>query len=88
MKTLNERLCRILGWVSEDRKNDYLDSHYKSHFDWLTSIEALDVYKSLSYSNILTPAQAKRRFNAIVKSSKVYEVIGKRGIVTILPGVV
>ncbi|WP_216643773.1 Abi family protein [Vibrio sp. B1Z05] len=88
MKTLNERLCRILGWVSEDRKNDYLDSHYKSYFDWLTSIEALDVYKSLSYSNILTPAQAKRRFNGIVKSSKVHEIIGKRGIVTILPGVV
>ncbi|MCG3760325.1 CAAX protease [Vibrio cincinnatiensis] len=88
MKTLNDRLCRILGWVSEDRKNDYLDSHYKAHFDWLTSLEALSVYKSLTYSNILTPSQAKRRFNGIVKSSKVHEIVGKRGIVTILPGIV
>ncbi|MBR9786268.1 MAG: Abi family protein [Gammaproteobacteria bacterium] len=88
MKTLNDRLCRILGWVSEDRKNDYLNSHYKAHFDWLTSLEALSVYKSLTYSNILTPSQAKRRFNGIVKSSKVHEIVGKRGIVTILPGIV
>lgn len=88
MKTLNQRLCLILGWVSKDRKNDYLNSHYKSHFDWLTSTEALDVYKSLSYSNILTPTQAKRRFNRIMKNSMVYEVTAKRGIVTILPGVI
>ncbi|MCS6261049.1 Abi family protein [Shewanella baltica] len=88
MRTLNDRICRFLGWISEDRKNDYLESHYKAHFDWLTSLEALNVYKSFSHSNALTPTQAKRQFNSIVKSSKVHEIIGKRGIVTILPGVI
>lgn len=88
MKTLNERLCRLLGWVSEDRRNDYLDSHYKSHFDWLTSLEALEVYKSLSYNKTLTATQAKRQFNRIIKSSKIHEIVGKQGMVTILPGVV
>ncbi|EGR09384.1 hypothetical protein VCHE48_1421 [Vibrio cholerae HE48] len=80
MRTLNDRICRLLGWISEDRKNDYLESHYKAHFDWLTSLEALNVYKSLSYSKMLTPTQAKRQFNSIIKSSKVYEIVGKRGV--------
>jgi len=88
MKTLNDRLCRLLGWISEDRRSDYLESHYKAHFDWLTSLEAHNVYKALSYSNMLTPTQAKRQFNTIIKSSKVYEVVSKRGVVTILPGIV
>ncbi|MGR5096082.1 Abi family protein [Vibrio maritimus] len=88
MRALNKRICRLLGWVSEDRKDDYLNSHYKAQFDWLTTSAALNAYKSMSYCDTLSRTQAKRRFNGIMKSSQIFEISDKNRVVTILPGIV
>lgn len=88
MMTLNSRICRILGWISEDRKNDYLNSHYKRHFDWLVSQQAIDTYKFLSNRETIKLTKAKRNLNNIFNKHKIIEIVGKDQILTIIPGVI
>lgn len=87
MLTLNSRMVRILGWISEDRKNDYLNSHYKRHFDWLISQRAINTYKALSNRNTMPLTQAKRRLNSLIKKQECVEIIHKQNITTIIPGI-
>ncbi|MFH4151314.1 CAAX protease, partial [Acinetobacter baumannii] len=49
MLTLNHRLCRLIGWISKDRRDDYLSSSYKRHFDWFCQESTIEIYKNYSY---------------------------------------
>ena len=86
MVTLNERLVRFLGWISEDRQKDYLRSHYKRQFDWLVRQEALDVYKNLKQFQNLPFASVKRQLNSLVKTQCSLEFIHKGSIATLIVG--
>jgi abortive infection bacteriophage resistance protein len=88
MIELNKRLVRLLSWVSEDRKNDYLNSHYKRHFDWLVTDKAIDSYKCLKLREGWKLSKVKRELRKILANGTPIEVIHKNNASMIIPGVI
>ena len=88
MIELNKRLVRLLSWVSEDRKMDYLDSHYKRHFDWLVTDKAIETYKSLQLREGLKLSKVKRELRKILVNGVPVEVSHKGHSSMIIPGVI
>lgn len=88
MIELNKRLVRLLSWVSEDRKKDYLNSHYKKHFDWLVTDKAIDTYKSLKLREGLKLSKVKRELRKILVNGTPIEVVHKGNTSMIIPGVI
>lgn len=86
MKVLNERLVRLLSWFSEDRKNDYLLSHYKRHFDWLVRVETIDIYKTLKPVKKMTLSAAKRELKSVLTNREFMEISHKDNCATIIVG--
>lgn len=85
---LNRRLTKLLGWISEDRKNDYLNSHYKRHFDWLVTDKAIEIYKSLQIRKGWKLSKVKRELRKILVNGVPVEVIHKGNSSTIIPGLI
>ncbi len=88
MKELNRRLVKLLGWVSEDRKKDYLNSHYKRHFDWLVTDKAIETYKFLQLREGWKLSKVKRELRKILANGTPIEVIHKGNTSMIIPGVI
>lgn len=86
MRVLNDRLVRLLGWFSEDRKNDYLSSHYKRHFDWLARRETIEIYKSLKPLESTPMSVAKRNLRKVLSNQQLVEVAYKDHFAMIVVG--
>ncbi|MBH8481874.1 Abi family protein, partial [Acinetobacter baumannii] len=79
MLTLNHRLCRLIGWISKDRRDDYLSSSYKRHFDWFCQESTIEIYKNYSYMRELPLSRAKREFRRLLKISCLIEIKHQHG---------
>ncbi|WP_076419835.1 Abi family protein [Colwellia sp. UCD-KL20] len=88
MIELNKRLVRLLSWVSEDRKMDYLDSHYKRHFDWLVTGKAIETYKTLQLREGWKLSKVKRELRKLLVNGIPVEVIHKGNSSIIIPGII
>lgn len=74
MHTLHHRICLILGWISQDRKNDYLNSAYKKNFDWLCRESTIELFKSLENIPSYPLSKAKRYLNKFMKNNHFFEI--------------
>lgn len=83
MKTLNQRICQILGWLSQDRRKDYESSYYKRHFDWFCRVETIDIYKNKKFYNSVNLSKGKRDLSKHMKNSCLLEVTHKHGAIII-----
>jgi abortive infection bacteriophage resistance protein len=88
MIVLNQRLVKLLSWVSEDRKKDYIDSHYKRHFDWLVTDKAIETYKSLQQMEGWKLSKVKRELRKILVNGIPVEVIHRGNSSMIIPGII
>jgi len=74
MHTLHHRISLILGWISQDRKNDYLNSSYKKNFDWLCRESTIELFKSLEDIPSYPLSKAKRELNKVMKNNHFFEI--------------
>jgi hypothetical protein len=79
MEKLNYRICKLLGWISLDRKNDYINSYYKRHFDWVCREQSIEIFKNLYDIPQLQLSQAKRNLSTLMKKNIAFEVQHKHG---------
>lgn len=81
MQTLHHRICLILGWVSRDRKEDYLNSYYKKNFDWVCREETIDLFRLRESLSGYPLAKVKRNFHKILKNNYFFEIKHKNSTV-------
>ncbi|MDC5668556.1 CAAX protease, partial [Acinetobacter baumannii] len=79
MLTLNDRICRLLGWISDDRRVDYLNSYYKKHFDWFCKESTIEIYKNYAYVEEMPFSKVKREMRKILKVKSLVEIKHKHG---------
>ncbi|MCE6003395.1 Abi family protein [Acinetobacter junii] len=79
MQTLNQRMCLLLGWISQDRRSDYESSYYKRHFDWFCREKTIEIYKNNNFYNSINLSKGKRDLSKLMKNSCLLELTHKHG---------
>ncbi|UUM26350.1 CAAX protease [Acinetobacter colistiniresistens] len=79
MKTLNHRICIVLGWLSKDRRQDYENSYYKRHFDWFCREQTIEIFKNNGFYNSVSISKGKRELGKFMRNSCLLEITHKNG---------
>ena len=87
MSTLHHRLTILLGWISQDRKNDYLHSHYSKNFNWLCREETIENFKKISTTPKFSISITKRNLSKILKNNSIFEITSKNSSMLIFKNV-
>jgi len=79
MDTLHSRLCTLLSWISKDRENDYINSHYYKNFKWLCREETIENFKKINITPKFTISTTKRNLSNILKNHSIFEITHRNG---------